>query len=930
MNIPVSTYRIQFRPEFGFDSASEILQYLKELGISTIYASPVFKSRKASIHGYDIVDPAEINPELGGTEKFDILVRKTKELGLGWLQDIVPNHMAYDSENRYLMDILEKGIHSKYHGYFDIEWDHPYDNLKGRVLAPFLGEFYGTCLDRADIKLKFNKNGFSFSYFDFIFPLRIEDYLWVLKFDLHLLEQKVGRESGDFLSFSGIIHEFEKICAEDVPFDRDARISSAKASLEKLYYTSGQISTHLDSVLTHINGAEGQPATFCALDELLSRQNFRFSYWKVGNEELNYRRFFTINGLMCMRIEDRPIFDFVHMLIFRLAKENKLDGLRIDHLDGLYNPMEYLHRLKEVLPDIYVIAEKILDPFEALPDDMNLQGTTGYDFLNFNNGIFVDKENEKKFKNLYIHFTGMRTSYKELVAAKKRLFMGMHMAGDIDNLAHLLKKILGASRYGRDMTIYGLKRGIVEMMAQFPIYRTYVFAGHLSRHDEVYIKEAAARAKNNQPGLVYELDLIERTLLLYYGAETPDAERQEWEHFTNRFQQLSGALMAKGMEDTTFYIYNRLMSLNEVGGDPSIFGVTLKDFHEFNNFKLSKWRNSLNATGTHDTKRGEDVRARINVLSEMPEEWISALRVFSKANRKFKKAHNGNLAPEKNDEYLIYQVLLGAYPFSDTELPAFRLRIKEYIVKAIREAKVHTAWIKPDSAYEEACVNFVEAILDPERSPDFMKSFLAFQKKIAFFGVFNSLSQVLLKIASPGVPDFYQGTELWDFNLVDPDNRRLIDFKKRSDFLYGIKTRENDLVALVKELLAGKEDGRIKLFTIYRAIRARNEFMELFRNGDYMALEVKGRCSDHLIAFARKSQDACCVVIVPRFLSKIIGTGDLPLGRGVWQDTAITLPDGFSPELHNIFTGESINKGRTVDVADILNVFPLALLVGRS
>lgn len=927
MNVPIATYRIQFNPGFMFDSAAEILSYLKKLGISHIYASPILKTVKGSQHGYDVVDPTGINPELGGIEKFNLLIEKLKECNLAWIQDIVPNHMAYNSQNLYLMDVLEKGTHSKYRDYFDIEWDHPYENLHDRVLAPFLGEYYGTCLDRTDIQLNFRKGGFFFSYGEYAFPLRIEDYDWVMKLDLSNLEQKAGKQSKDFSEFFEIAREFEKLADLQDLSGYDRRVTQLKRTLDDLYQRSETLRDYISEILKRLNGIKDQPATLNEMDALLARQNFRFSFWKVGNEELNYRRFFTVNELISMRIEDREVFNFIHAFIFKLVQEQKIAGLRIDHLDGLYSPLEYLCNLKAAIADTYIVAEKILDLFEELPAEMAMQGTTGYDFLNFINGIFVVRNNEKKFNRIYSLFIGQHTSYKDLVIQKKRLFMGTRMAGEIDNLAHILKKILGASRYGRDITIYGLKRGIVEMFTHFPVYRTYMVPGNLSKRDEIYIKQASAQAKNNQPGLVNELDLIQRILFLYYGAETPEPERQEWVQFTKRFQQLSGALMAKGAEDTTFYIYNRLLSLNEVGGNPSVFGISLKDFHEFNERRLQQWPHSMSSTATHDTKRGEDARARLNVLSEIPKEWEVVLKEFTKLNKSFKKTFKGSFASEKNDEYLIYQTLLGAYPFLEEEILNFKQRMKTYIIKAIREAKVHTAWIKPDTVYEDACVNFIDGILDPGRSPEFLKVFIPFQKKIAFYGIFNSLSQVLLKIACPGIPDIYQGSDLWDFNLVDPDNRRPVDFKKRKYFLQEIKAKEKDLPGLIKELFAHKEDGRVKLFTVYRSLKARNEFKELFQSGQYISLEVKGEYQNNIIAFARRYNNDCCIAVAPRFLSTIVTEGEFSLGHSIWQDTAISLPDGFPVVWKNIITDQSLKREKSISIGEVLDVFPVALLV---
>jgi (1->4)-alpha-D-glucan 1-alpha-D-glucosylmutase len=825
------------------------------------------------------------------------------------------------------MDVLEAGAGSKYRGYFDIDWEHQYESLRGRLLAPFLGEFYGTCLDRADIGVRFQGGGFIVAYGEFAFPLRIEDYAWVMKLHLPTLEREAGPGSAELGELLGIVKGFETLSGAEETADRRSRASSLKTSLEALYRRSAEVAGYIDSVLGELNGVKDEPRTFDKLDELLARQHFRFSFWKVGNEELNYRRFFTVNDLVGLRTEESEVFEFLHGRIVGLVRAGKISGLRIDHLDGLSAPLAYIRKLRESLPDVYVVAEKILDLFEELHPEMAFEGTTGYDFLNFANAVFVDKHNEKKFNDLYVRFTGMSTSYGELVTQKKRLFMGTRMAGEIDNLAHLLRNILGASRYGRDMTNYGLKRGLVEVLAHFPVYRTYVSPGHLSPRDEAYIKEAVARAKNNQPGLANELDLIERTLLLHYGPETPEPERREWEHFTARFQQLSVALMAKGAEDTTFYVYNRLLSLNEVGGNPSVFGISVRDFHEFNARRIRQWPHSLNATATHDTKRGEDARARLNVLSEMPKEWGAAVRAFAKANARLKMPVGARSAPDVNDEYLIYESLLGAYPFAEEDLPNLTERMKAYIVKAIREAKVHTAWVKPDVAYEQTCVDFVDAILDRSRSSDFLSSFLPLEKKIAFYGVFNSLSQLVLKLCSPGVPDTYQGGELWDFNFVDPDNRRSVDFEKRKRILVEIKSREGDLPALARDLVDHREDGRVKLFAIYRLLKARNESRELFMSGEYIPLETSGTHRDRVIAFARRSSGACSVTVAPRLLSRIVEEGVLPLGSAVWRDTAVLLPDGLPGRWNDVFTGRDRNGARGIIVGEALESFPVSVLV---
>lgn len=925
MKVPSSTYRIQFHAGFPFESALGILHFLQDLGISHIYASPILKAKKGSMHGYDVVDPTEINPELGGRDKLVALIGKSKECDLGWIQDIVPNHMAYDSQNSYVLDLLEKGTHSKYREYFDIDWKNPYDYLQDRLLAPFLGEFYGTCLDKTAIQLHFGQEGFSLRYEDIAFPVRIDDYPALLKMALGALEEKGAK--GKSSQLTPMIQGFEKIKSIGNSDELSSQITSLKASLSSLARTEPLIAESIDTIVHRLNGMKDQPATLNALDDLHSKQNFRFSYWKISNEELNYRRFFTVNNLICLKTESKEVFDFSHRQIFTLLKEQTIDGLRIDHIDGLYNPVEYLSRIREVCPDLYIVAEKIVDLFEPLPHEMKLQGTTGYDFLNFMNGIFVDCRNEKKLTNVYSHFTGLNTAYEELVIQKKHLFMNRCLGGDIYNLAYMLKKTLGISRYGRDMTTYGLKRALFETFAHFPVYRTYVSRQHLFKRDEGYIKQAISSAKNSYPSLHNELDLIEGILLLQYGPETPEAERAEWARFTKRFQQLSCALMAKGVEDTIFYVYNRLLSLNEVGSNPSLFGIQIRDFHECNQKRCHEWPYSLNATSTHDTKRGEDVRARLNVLSEIPHEWGFFLKESAKANRYLKKIIFGLTVPDKNEEYFIYQTLVGAYPFFEEEVPQFKERLKLYIVKALREALVHTSWTNQDLLYEETCVNFVDALFDVEKSPQFLRLLRPFCERISFYGIFNSLSQVLLKIASPGVPDLYQGTETWALTLVDPDNRRAVDFEKRRTILQEIQRREGGLGGLIPELLAHKEDGKIKLFTIYRLLKARNQQKDLFQDGSYIPLEVKGMYHNNIIAFARKHNNSYAIAIAPRFLTALVLEGKLPLGSSIWQDTAIPLPDEFPLHWTDAITGQVLTRKDGILIGEAFKTFPGCLLI---
>jgi len=916
MKIPQSTYRLQFHPHFTFEDAKGLIEYLAHLGVSDIYASPILKSRKNSTHGYDMVDPTQIDEQIGGKNGFDQLTAQARERGLGWVQDIVPNHMAFDSENRLLMDILENGRRSRYYPFFDIQWDHPYEHLRGKLLAPFLGDLYGKCLDKNEIKLNFDENGFNVRYFDWKFPLKVESYGKVLASNLSWFEGKIQREEKDYIQFLESSNQFKHLSETADLSDYYNQLALLKAHLWKLYVSNETIKNYIDSLVVAYNGTPGDSQSLNKLDELLSDQHFKLSFWKVGNEELNYRRFFTINGLLSLRVEDQEVFEHTHNFIFQLVKSGQITGLRVDHIDGLYDPIAYLNKLRQRDEDIYITLEKILDMHEPLPSSMPVQGTTGYDFMNVVNEIFIDRDNEEMIERIYVAFTGQNTPYRKMLSEKKKMFMGQQMAGDIDNLAHLLKQIINGDRYGRDMIMYALRRGIVEVMAQFPVYRAYRAEGELNERDKINIKEAIALAKNKNPGLINELDFIAKILLLEFAPDLASKKKEAYYHFTKKFQQFSGALMAKGAEDTTFYIYNRFISLNEVGGDPSVFGLTLKDFHEFMIERQKRWPHTINATSTHDTKRGEDVRARLNVLSEIPRQWRQQALIWNRINRSKKKMVAGVMAPDRNDEYFIYQTLIGAYPFEEEKKEHFAQRMKEYMVKAIREAKVHTTWIKQDIEYEEACVNFIGEILKPDEKNEFLNSFLGFQKKIASDGILNSLSQTLLKMTCPGIPDFYQGTELWDLSLVDPDNRRQVDYQRRKDLLREIKGGVD-----FKKVMENPFDGRVKLFLIAKVLGLRRQNSELFMKGEYLPLEVQGNLNKYTIAFARKLGSSWAIVIVPRFSRQLMEEGHQ------WTDTVLSLPVDAPQQWTNAITQEQINIPGSVSLGSLFGHFPVILLL---
>ena len=927
MRIPVATYRLQFNPDFGFTAAQDIVDYLAMLGVSDIYASPIFKARSGSTHGYDVVDQNQLNPELGAEENFDQLIDALHERGMGWLQDIVPNHMAYDGQNHYLMDVLEHGPESIYFNYFDIEWETSYEEIDGRVLAPLLGDFYDRCLERGEIQLAYDQFGLSVCYYGLKFPVRIESYSRFLSHNLKRLVEQLGEEDRTYIKVSGILYLVKDSFSGLSGQHRQEQTRFVKELLWELYQDNSDIKAFIHQNLKTFNGIPGQPESFDLLDELLSEQFYRLAFWKVGAEELNYRRFFTVNELICLKVDDPDVFQQTHTLIQSLVKSGKVNGLRIDHIDGLYDPSEYLNRLRQAMGDAYIVIEKILELDEELPEAWPIQGTSGYEFLNYVNGLFCQGEHEAEFTRLYHQLTGETTPYQELFLEKKRLMADTNLVGDIDNLARFLKRVSSQYRYGRDLTLYGLRTAIEEVLIAFPIYCTYINQDGVTTRALHYIRIAIDRARQRIPQLVNELNLIEKFLRLEYEDSLPPEERAQWLHFVMRLQQFTGPLMAKGIEDTLFYSYNRLVSLNEVGGSPERFCISPRQFHKFNEQQQAQWPHAMNATSTHDTKRSEDVRARLNVLSEIPQEWETKVQTWRSLNVSHKRVVNDQVVPDANDEYFLYQTLVGATPFNMDNLEEFTERVTQYVVKAVREAKVHTAWLRPDTDYEDGFVEFTRALLaTPEASKAaFLEDLTVFQQKIADYGIYNSLSQILLKIMAPGVPDIYQGNEMWDFSLVDPDNRRPVDYGYRRHMLGEIKRDWQKAPAeLLPNLLNYRQDGRIKLFVIHRSLGLRYRYADVFNQGSYIPLNARGTFEDSIIAFARQWQDKTVIAIAPRFLTQIIDPGDYPIGS-VWQDTTLNLPEAGT--WYDWLSDRTLELSTEANISEILSQFPLALLV---
>ncbi len=935
MIIPRSTYRLQFTPSFTFNNAFEIQDYLFDLGISHIYASPIFTATPGSDHGYDITDPSSINPELGGEEEFNKLTDSLKKYPLYWLQDVVPNHMAFNGHNPFLVSILENGPQSPYFHFFDIDWDHPYESIHNKVLAPFLGQFYGRALEQGEIQLVYDIEGLGIKYYDLRLPLRIDTYTEVFTHNLPSLKRRLGKEHPDYIHFLGIIYMFRNQPeVEEKLLDIDDHIRFVKQLLWNLFQSSEDIREYILEIISFYNGQRGDPASYNPIDALLEKQYFQLSYWKVASEEINYKRFFNVNGLISLNVDHKEVFQATHKLVARLLRQNRIQGLRIDHIDGLYDPAMYLARIHEISDNCYTVVEKILEGDEKLPGSWNTEGTTGYDFMNKLCGIFIQTKNHQEFSRLYSNFTNIRTMTEELMYDKKRLIIRMHLSGELDNLARQLKMISSHYRYSSDLTFSGLKEAIEEVMVYFPIYRTYVSSRDFSEQDHNIIRRGINRAAAQKIKLRFELEFLQKVLLLDFEEHIPENIKVEWLDFVMRFQQFTGPLLAKGMEDTVFYIFNRLLALNEVGGNPGIFGYPLQDFHQYNIYKREHWPYTLNATTTHDTKRSEDNRMRLAVLSEIPREWNEKIRSWHNMNRPWKKIVAGKKVPDRNEEYFLYQTLIGSWPFTaEFDLTEYVKRVQDYIIKAVREAKMHTAWIEPDLNYEAAYLDYIKQILDPVKNQVFLNDFKDFQQNVAFYGVYNSLAQAVIKVTTPGIPDFYQGTELWDLSLVDPDNRRPIDFQLRRQYLQEIKLNYlHPPTDWLSEMLGNYCDGRIKLYLIFQALKLRSAFPGLLEKGTYLPLATDGLYAPSVLCYLRQDEKNKIIVILPRFVTQVISwrTSKFPpLGREVWADTSVTLSPDLQGTWLNILDNQEYQFQNNIFLSDVFSTLPFAVLIAR-
>jgi (1->4)-alpha-D-glucan 1-alpha-D-glucosylmutase len=944
--IPLATYRLQLGPQLTFDDAAALVPYLAALGISDCYISPFFETSSEGSHGYDVSDHNRIRGELGGEAAFARFSQALGRHGLGLLIDLVPNHMGIaGNRNEWWLDVLENGPDSRYAHVFDIDWTPAKPELRGKVLLPILSDQYGIVLERGELQLELNEGLFTVRYQETILPLATHSYSRILSHRIDELEASLEPEHPGLIELKALSTWFSTVAPR---FDRDpdqprARPHDKARGVERLaalLRQSPEVRTFVEDNVRRFNGTPDDPRSFDLLDGLLSEQAYRIAFWRVAGEEINYRRFFDINDLAAIRMEDPRVFAETHRLVFRLVGSGQVTGLRVDHPDGLYAPAEYFRRLlrecararaaPEAGTDFYIVAEKILTPGEALPRAWPIAGTTGYEFLNLLNGVFVDRSQARTMEHLYARLIKERPPFAEVVYESKHLIMRTAMPSELNMLAHRLDAISEKHRSSRDFTLGSLTRALAEIIANFPVYRTYVGEDPRgpSERDREYISRAVAQAKRRTPltsPLIY--DFIQDTLTLQFPLWADDEDRRERLEFALRFQQITSPVSAKGYEDTALYRFNRLVSLNEVGADPSRFGTPLAEFHAAMAERQRTYPHGLAATSTHDTKRGEDVRARINVLSEIPDEWRRRVILWQKLNRKYRTVVDAQPTPGANTEYLIYQTLVGAWPIGPERLCA-------YLSKAVNEAKSHTSWVNPNVRYNEAIASFGEAILDRARSPRFLEDFVGFQARIAHFGAFNSLAQTLVKITAPGVPDFYQGSELLDLNLVDPDNRRPVDWRLRRSMLDELTTATamgSDRAVFAEALIKAKDDGRAKLYVTREVLACRRAHRALFETGEYRPLEIQGPLAEHVLGFARLGTDAVALTIVPRLLARR-GIEEPPIGSAYWGDeTRVLLPPEVGRELFNPLTCERLTtEQEALPLAQAFARFPVALVVGTT
>ena len=880
--VPASTYRLQLNANFTFDHAAAIAPYLKDLGISHVYCSPYLQAAPGSMHGYDVVDHQRVNEELGGEQAHLRFCRRLNELGLGQVLDIVPNHMAVNEKNRYWWDVLENGQSSRYATWFDIDWHSPEVKLQNKVLIPVLGDQYGRVLSEGHIRIEQDGVHFQVRYFDQVFPLSPRSLSSVLRRTAEAMHDDALGFLSDSLSRLPAPDSTDPARVQERHRDKTVIYGMLKRLSDEKPELNAAIETALDSINGDID----------ALDEILNEQSYRLAYWRTADQELGYRRFFDVNSLVALRIERRHVFDAVHCRVFEWLDQGILDGLRVDHPDGLRKPQQYFARLRERAPQAWIIGEKILQDGEYLRQSWPIDGTSGYDFMNICNSLLVYGPGLREFSSIYAEFTGRDEAYDVLAHDKKLAVQQEALGSDVNRLAHLFAEICETHRDRRDYTRAEIRRAIREVAACFSVYRTYVVTERNEVTDEdreqifTAITKAKAQRTDVDPGL---FDFIGDVLMLNERGTQED-------DFLLRFQQFTSPVTAKGVEDTALYCFNRMIGLNEVGGSPAKDGVAIEEFHDYCTHMQEAWPLTMTTLSTHDSKRCDDVRARLAALTEIPSSWRSTLFRWADLNAPLKKENR----LDRNTEYFLYQTLIGAWPISEERLVA-------YMEKAVREAKEQTSWTQQNKEFEDDLRTFLHQLL---QSRDFLVELDAFVGALKPAAQSNSLAQSLLRYTAPGVPDTYQGGELWDFRLVDPDNRSAVYYELRQSMLNELKG------GLAIEEICGRADtGMPKLWLSYKALHLRRDHPEWFReDAEYMPLLAVGQQAEHVIAFIRAHR---VLTVVARWRLK--------RGEG-WLNTWIEVPPGT---WRNILTGDAVQSGR-IPMDVLLRRFPVALLVRDS
>ncbi|EKD83061.1 MAG: hypothetical protein ACD_39C00909G0002 [uncultured bacterium] len=878
---PKATYRLQMHSRFNFAMLSEHIDYLHQLGVSHLYLSPCLQAVPGSMHGYDVVDHSHINTELGGNYGFDRIAKLLAERKMSIILDIVPNHMAVRCpENPWWWDVLENGPSSQFSRYFDVDWHTESDHFSNLILLPVLGDHYGIVLEANELKIEHNQGKFTLHYFEYVFPIAPRS----LPLILELAYKSSGIDEIGYLA--GALHILPHASSRDI--DRIQRRQRDKAVIFEMLNTMCKEVKGFDDAVNAAVKEVNQNHDL--LDKLIGRQNYKLAYWKLSQYQVGYRRFFDINSLAGLCMEDDRAFCDSHKLVIELERTGKVDGFRVDHPDGLFAPSSYFNRLRKACPEALIVAEKILEPHEPLNPEWPISGTTGYDFLNLVNGLFIDKNGHAKLLQQWYEFIGEKPDYQELVYKSKKQVMKSLLGSEITRLAADLTQICENHRRYRDFAQQQLYSALIEVAAGFSVYRTYIQSetGKVAEDEHKLIDQAIAQAKARLPELgSYIFDFIADILLLKLQGEKENL-------FVRRFQQFTGPVMAKSLEDTVFYIFNPLVSLNEVGGNPGNPAITVKQFHEWCLHISRSWPLTMLTSSTHDTKRSEDVRARINLLSEIPDRWSETVKKWQKMNAGFRTAG----APDANTEYLLYQTLIGTWPI-DKE------RIAKYMEKAVREAKVHSNWSEPDQKFEMALLNFIDKLYS---NTEFIKYLADFVAELTEPGQVNSLLQLTIKLTAPGFPDIYQGTEIWNNSLTDPDNRRPVDFSHNFAMFKQLENKN------CREIMHELPRGLPKLFIIKTLLSLRSKVPAFNEPDSYKAIDVLGPHNDDLLAYMRGNS---VIVLVPRLLLS---------RKDRWDGTRIIFPEG---QWQNVFTGQQISAGSN-KIKDLLRDFPVAVIADQQ